>query len=93
MIEEIDEEALPRQINHNSRQDSFEINYDILLSPSYSVPVLYFLVRDSNGRLVTGIENVYVLLVPEVYRNQMRDVGIMGGLSMAVSSLKHLSSP
>lgn len=89
MIEEIDEEALPRQPNHNSQQDEFKIEYDILLSPSYSIPVLYFSVRDSNSQLVIEIERIYLLLVPEVYQSQMRHVGIVGGLSMAVSRPRH----
>lgn len=91
MMEEIDEEALPRQADRGSQKHDFHIEYDLLLSPSYFVPVLYFSVRDSKGQLMTELEMIYILLVPQVYRSQMRDVGIMGGLSMAVSSLRHLS--
>ncbi|TID27900.1 autophagy-related protein Atg10 [Venturia nashicola] len=83
MIEETDEEALPRLDNRVSQQDEYKVQYDIFLSPSYSVPVLYLTVRDSSGRLLTDVETVYLLLVPEVYRRQMRHVGVMGGLSMA----------
>ncbi|QDS72576.1 hypothetical protein FKW77_000907 [Venturia effusa] len=83
IVEEFDEEALPRQAHGHERQKEFTIEYDIFLSPSYAVPILYFLVRDGDGQWFTDVEKIYLLLVPEVHRHQMRDVGIMGGLSMA----------
>ena len=61
------------------------IEYDILLSPSYRVPVLYFRIRDGCTQLVTDIDVVYNYLVPSVHREQLHDVGIIGGISMAVS--------
>lgn len=84
------QEALTRQTHRDPQQDTFEVEYEILLSPSYSVPVLYFAIRDSTGQTVTDIELVHTLIVPEVYRSQVRDVGVMGGLSMAVSRFRAL---
>jgi ubiquitin-like-conjugating enzyme ATG10 len=61
------------------------IEYDILLSPSYRVPVLYFRIRDRCTQPVTDVDVVYDCHVPPVYREQLHDVGIIGGISMAVS--------
>ncbi|KAJ5184597.1 hypothetical protein N7491_007532 [Penicillium cf. griseofulvum] len=62
-------------------QPSLQIDYDILLSPTYQVPVLYFGLRWYNhGPL--GLDEVYQYLVPERYRQELKSVGIMGGISM-----------
>ena len=61
------------------------IEYEILLSPSYRVPVLYFRIRDGRTQLITDVDVVYNRIVPQVYREQLHDVGIIGGISMAVS--------
>lgn len=85
ILEDIDDEALPRETHRDPTENVFETQYDILLSPSYSVPVLYFCVREADGQLVTDLDRIYVLLVPELLRGQLRDVGVMGGISIAVS--------
>jgi ubiquitin-like-conjugating enzyme ATG10 len=72
-------------MNSDSKRVVFEIEYEVLLSPSYYIPVLYFSVRDSSGQMVTEIEQIYALIVPAIYRSQMQSIGVMGGLSMAVS--------
>ncbi|KAJ5789351.1 Autophagy-related protein 3 [Penicillium psychrosexuale] len=72
-----DPEALVRAKPHPSLQ----IDYDILLSPTYQVPVLYFGLRWHNhGPL--GLEEVYQYVVPERYRQELKNVGVMGGISM-----------
>lgn len=58
------------------------VEYDIVLPPSYCVPAVYFTIRDDDGSLVTDINLMYKLVVPQAYRDQLRDVGIMGGISM-----------
>ena len=63
----------------------FRIEYEILLSPSYRVPVLYFRIYDGRTQLITDVDVVYNCLVPSVYCEQLHDVGIIGGISMAVS--------
>ncbi|KAI2715996.1 hypothetical protein DTO012A7_3483 [Penicillium roqueforti] len=71
------QEALVRAKPHPSLQ----IDYDILLSPTYQVPVLYFGLRWHNhGPL--GLEEVYQYVVPERYRQELKSVGVMGGISM-----------
>ncbi|KAJ9492221.1 hypothetical protein VN97_g975 [Penicillium thymicola] len=62
-------------------QPSLQIDYDILLSPIYQVPILYFGLRWHNhGPL--GLEEVYQYVVPERYRQELKSVGVMGGISM-----------
>ncbi|KAJ5406955.1 hypothetical protein N7465_008239 [Penicillium sp. CMV-2018d] len=62
-------------------QPSLQIDYDILLSPTYQVPVLYFGLRWHNhGPL--GLDEVYQYVVPERYRQELKSVGVMGGISM-----------
>ncbi|KAJ5615441.1 hypothetical protein N7537_000555 [Penicillium hordei] len=62
-------------------QPSLQIDYDILLSPTYQVPTLYFGLRwDNHGPL--GLDEVYQYVVPERYRQELKSVGVMGGISM-----------
>ncbi|KAI4786538.1 hypothetical protein E4T44_13850 [Aureobasidium sp. EXF-8845] len=72
--EDHDEEA----VSKHSRDDSFvTVHYDILLSPSYRVPVVYM--TASPPLLVSQF---FDLVVPHHFRDAMRDVGVMGALSM-----------
>lgn len=64
-----------------------QVEYDIALSPTYQVPVLYFMLRWANdGGPVIGLESVYQYLVPDQYRKQLKNVGIMGGISFDVGA-------
>lgn len=64
-------------------QPSLQIDYDIVFSPAYQVPVLYFSLKSHNhGPL--GLDAVYQYVVPEQYRQEMKSVGVMGGISMGV---------
>ena len=56
-----------------------------MLSPTYQVPVLYFGLRSHNhGPL--GLDDVYQYVVPEQYRQELKSVGVMGGISMGVGA-------
>lgn len=55
------------------------ITHDVLLSPSYRVPVVYMTVRPS-----LPLSQVFDLVVPSQCRDVMREVGIMGALTMTV---------
>lgn len=66
-------------------QPSLQIDYDILLSPTYQVPILYFGLKWHNhGPL--GLDEVYQYVVPERYRQELKSVGVMGGISMGVGA-------
>lgn len=79
------QEALVRTDGHSK----LHIEYEILLSPTYQVPVLYFVLHwDNQGPI--GLDAVYRYLVPESYRKQLKNVGVMGGISFGVGGI---SSP
>ncbi|EPS27564.1 hypothetical protein POX_e06529 [Penicillium oxalicum] len=75
--EQEDSEALIR-INV---QPILQLDYDIVLSPTYRVPVLYFTLRWHNYPGPVGLNAVYQYVVPEQYRQQLQSVGVMGGIS------------
>jgi ubiquitin-like-conjugating enzyme ATG10 len=60
------------------------VQYDIFLSASYRVPVLYVSLTYSDGRPIRDTDDIQKLVVPQAYRNQLQDVGIVGGISMGV---------
>ncbi|KAJ6136002.1 hypothetical protein N7512_001162, partial [Penicillium capsulatum] len=76
-LEDDDPEALVR-IDVKPR---IQIDYDILLSSTYQVPVLYFVLRWHNHRGPVDLDAVYQYVVPEPYRKELQSVGIMGGIS------------
>ncbi|KAK6838313.1 hypothetical protein RU639_000918 [Aspergillus parasiticus] len=75
---EDDPEALIRASNSSNR---LHIEHDIILSPTYQVPVLYFTLRRDSHPGPLGIDEVYQYLVPDQYRRELQNVGVMGGIS------------
>ena len=76
------QEALVRTNLHPTLQ----IDYDIVLSPTYQVPVLYFMLRWHNHQDPVGLDAVYQYVVPEQYKQQLQNVGVMGGISFGVGA-------
>lgn len=60
------------------------VEYSILLSPTYRVPVLYIHLRDLPPTGPTGIDAAYQYLVPQRSQPELLAEGVMGGLSMTV---------
>jgi ubiquitin-like-conjugating enzyme ATG10 len=58
------------------------IRYDILLSPTYSVPVLYISMRDTQHRYPPSMETLYQHIVPPQFKAQTEGVGVMGGITI-----------
>ena len=81
-LNQISQEALIR-INV---QPILQLDYDIVLSPTYRVPVLYFTLRWHNYPGPVGLNAVYQYVVPEQYRQQLQSVGVMGGISFGVGA-------
>ncbi|KAL4913201.1 hypothetical protein BDW62DRAFT_220842 [Aspergillus aurantiobrunneus] len=79
---EEDPEAFMR--THDLRE-RLQVDYDILLSPTYQVPILYFVLRHAEKPL--GMDEVYNYLVPDQYRENIKSVGIMGGISFGYHPL------
>lgn len=66
-----------------SVSDNIYVDYHILHSPTYRVPILYFQLRNlPSGLDVHSIDAVYEYLVPEQFKSELRDVGVMGGISV-----------
>ncbi|KAJ5083821.1 hypothetical protein N7456_013248 [Penicillium angulare] len=78
MVEDEDPETLVR----TNLKPKLQVDYDIVLSPSYQVPVLYFALRWLHQNGPVGLDAVYQYVVPEQYQTQMKTVGVMGGISM-----------
>lgn len=86
----IKQEALIRAPETSVR---LQVIYNILLSPTYHVPVLYFQLRQDNHPGPLGIDAVYQYLVPEQYRKELQSIGIMGGISFGVCASSRIPSP
>jgi len=75
-------DTLPQ--NHN-QSESLILDFSILLSPTYCVPVLWFSCRRGSGNKSLGLDEVYASLIPATSQASLRNVSVMGGISMAVS--------
>jgi len=75
-----DDQTLPLGI-----RDSQEVTIDfsITLSPTYSVPVLWFGYHDGHQRRLESVGQLYKWLIPADSRKALHAVGVMGGISMA----------
>jgi ubiquitin-like-conjugating enzyme ATG10 len=60
------------------------VHYDILLSPSYRVPVLYCTVVDSQHRYPPTPETLHSCVIPPKFRMQTEHVGVIGGITTTV---------
>jgi ubiquitin-like-conjugating enzyme ATG10 len=64
------------------------VEYHILLSQTYRVPVLYFFLRNLPVMGPKGINAVYEFLVPHQFRSELRAVGVVGAISIGVSTFR-----
>lgn len=64
--------------------DSILVEFSILRSPTYQVPVLWFTLNRVPSGISTGIETVYQHLVPKTSRSTLSQIGVLGGISIAV---------
>ncbi|KAH0406173.1 hypothetical protein KCU90_g24314, partial [Aureobasidium melanogenum] len=72
--EDHDEEAI---IKYSQNGSFVTVHYDILLSPSYRVPVVYMTASPP-----LPVSQFFDLVVPHHFRDAMRETGVMGALSM-----------
>lgn len=62
------------------------MQYDVVYSPAYQVPVLYITFSDAATKKSIALpspDELYRFLVPDGLKSPMRDVGVMGALSMS----------
>lgn len=64
-----------------------EVEYRILWSSTYQVPVLYFHFSVPPLDGVSGMEAVYKYIVPEAYRSMVGEHGVLGAISSGVGLL------
>ncbi|KAF1929820.1 uncharacterized protein M421DRAFT_4254 [Didymella exigua CBS 183.55] len=57
-------------------------HYDVVLSPAYRVPVLYFSISDTLHRYPPTMEMLYSALVPPAFKAQAEHVGVIGGITI-----------
>jgi ubiquitin-like-conjugating enzyme ATG10 len=60
------------------------LDFSIILSPTYQVPVLWFTAGQLGLHRPWVLDTVYSHLVPNLQQDQLRQVGVLGGISMAV---------
>ncbi|KAK6529139.1 hypothetical protein TWF694_004352 [Orbilia ellipsospora] len=77
-------ESLPPLDVTTMQMQTHKITYHILLSPIYSVPVLYFIghsVDPFYGNTIHSLDEIHALLVPDSHRSTLSSIGIQGGIS------------
>ncbi len=67
------------------------VDYTILHSPTYRVPVLYFYLRNppppsSSSSAKSSLDFIYEHLVPSHQRESLQNVSVLGGIGITVSS-------
>ncbi|KAJ4411097.1 hypothetical protein N0V91_001470 [Didymella pomorum] len=61
-----------------------DIHYDVVLSPTFRVPVLYFSISDTLHRYPPTMEMLYSVVIPPAFRAQAEHVGVIGGITITV---------
>jgi len=86
-IEDEDPEALfVPMVASKTQEPDRVVRYDVVYSPSYQVPVLYLTFANastSKSIPLSSADEIYEMLVPQNFKAPMRDVGVIGALSMA----------
>jgi len=63
------------------------IDFSIVLSPTYQVPVLWFSFLSDVPTSSNRLETVYDIIVSPTSRQALQNIGVLGGISIAVSSI------
>ncbi|KAF3041241.1 hypothetical protein E8E11_004569 [Didymella keratinophila] len=72
------------EVAETSASSRAVIHYDVVLSPSYRVPVLYFSISDTLHRYPPTMETLYSAVIPPTFRAQAVHVGVIGGITVTV---------
>ena len=67
-----------------SSTTSMVVEYDVILSQTYRVPVLYILLPREAGNGVQGIEFIHHHLVVKTLAPALDHLGALGGVTMTV---------
>lgn len=72
------------EVAQTSNSSRISVHYDVVLSPTYQVPVLYFALSDIQHRYPPTMETLYSHLIPPAMRAQTEHVGVIGGITVTV---------
>lgn len=70
--------------------ETVRIDYHVILSPTWQVPVLYFTPMWTDSSEPLTLTEVYTLVAEKPSKDVLEDVGIMGGISHGVVLEVHL---
>ncbi|KAL1972414.1 hypothetical protein VTN31DRAFT_6828 [Thermomyces dupontii] len=84
LLEDEDPEARSRSIQSGPSHHHHVVHYDIILSPTYQVPVMYMTIAGVAVVGPAGMDAIYRYLVPPQYGSSLRSSGVMGGISFGV---------
>ncbi|KAK5951699.1 hypothetical protein OHC33_007378 [Knufia fluminis] len=76
-----DSETFDRACNYPT--SSITIDFSIVLSPTYQVPVLWFSFSSQAPTSATALDQVYAVIVSPTSRDGLRQIGVLGGISIA----------
>ena len=60
------------------------VEFHVILSPTYQVPVLYFSVRHGQSNLPLTVDTLHEYVLPEDFRPQVDHIGPMGAVTVTV---------
>jgi ubiquitin-like-conjugating enzyme ATG10 len=78
---EVEEDQDDNALITNERAQAV-VEYDIILSPSYQVPVLYINIQDPLHRYPPTMPILYKHIIPPQYKDQAEKAGIIGGITV-----------
>lgn len=91
MIQEALDTHPPRYSLHSHQP---YVTYEIHLHPTYTMPTLWFTLHDlPNSENGFDLDAVYRYLIPDEYKSRLREYGVTGAISAAVSDTCCLSIP
>ena len=83
--EDVDDLAI---YNECVKQPIPSVEYHVIHSTSYQVPVLYFFLHNLPTQVPQNIDAVYEYIVPKLHHEALRGLGVLGGIGMIVSMLQ-----
>ncbi|KAF2630567.1 hypothetical protein BU25DRAFT_407862 [Macroventuria anomochaeta] len=86
-IEEVELREEDDEVVESSTSPRAVVHYDVVLSPSYRVPVMYCTISDTQHRYPPTMETLYSYVIPLAFRPQAEHVGVIGGITVTVRLL------
>ena len=71
-------------MRHEQPAGQAVVEFDVLLSPTYRVPVLYFCLADVPPEFSRDLDFVYRFVVAQNSLAELQATSVMGGISMQV---------